>query len=194
MRVGKKLIIFILLTTFIIGTRNIIQAKHIYSKALEIEKAMNEKKDFFQSFTLINTYEKACHLYFPFSPYFKKSIEKLMNLGQKFEKQNETKLAKYAWLAAKGCIMVNRSFYISGKKYLPEINAHISKLFDDPLALERPNIKDPSLLFSILMLAGLFTWIGSVIALIMLEGKNRTLFYLLFVGGYALWIISIYLL
>ena len=178
----------------IIIARSWIQAAQEFNNARSLEKKHFKNGNFFEQFKLINQYEKSCHLYFPLSPYFTRSIKRLMALGTKFEEEHKTKLAKYAWLAAKGCIMVNRSFYIPGKKYLPEINTHIAKLFNDPQALERPNIKDPSLLFSLLMLVGLFTWIGSVIAMIMLKGKKVKFFYFLFVGGYILWIISIYLL
>ncbi len=190
--------ILILITIFLLPMIRLdIQSKNELIKAEKLEsKIFKGKKDrnFYSNFKLIFTYEKACHLYTPLFSSQNKAINKLIYLGNYFEKHKEIKLAKYAWLAAKSCILSTRSYFKPDREKLATINQHISTLFKDKRALTRQNIKDPSLLFSILMLIGLILWTGSIITIILLEGRKIKLLFPTFILGYVLWIISIFLL
>ncbi|GEM_PF-5062904 len=191
-KIAQKIVLTVAIATIILVGRLYLQSATLYHNALQLEEASLKKLYFWDNYKLIMTYEKACHLYFPLSPYYKKSLKKLEFLGNLYENKGKTKLAKYAWLAAKGCIMVNRSFYIPFKGELKTINKHIAKLYDDPRALERDNIKDPDLVASIFLLIGLFTWTGSVIFMILTKDKVKAkISFVTFVLGYMIWIISI---
>ena len=190
---SKKIILIIIALLFLIVIRLFAQSFFLLTKAERFEKTITSPSNFLENYRLILYYQRSCQFYFPFSPIFSKGINKLIYLGSKFEQQRERKLAKAAWLGAKSCIMLSRGFYLPYKNKLRLINKHIASLFNDKNALERSNIKDPDIFYSLLMIIGLLLWIGSGIYIII---KPEKIFYgfTTFLLGYILWILSLYLL
>ncbi len=188
-------VLLILMTIFLLPILRLhIQAGREYRSAMELKKERLQKGNYYDGFRIIMGFEKSCHLYYPLSPYYKKSIRELENLGRYYQEKGESKLARYAWLAVKSCIMSARSFYIPRKGEMKTADTRISSLLFEKGKPEKDRIKDPSILFSVLMILGLLMWVGGLITAILLEGKHLKWLFLIFTVGYVIWIISIYLL
>lgn len=88
------------------------------------EKAYNEKnyKD------AITYYDTTLHMYTPFSPYIKKSIDRMLDIANQFEKENNYEWALNTYENLRSAIYSTKSFYLPNKETVSLCDKKISEL------------------------------------------------------------------
>jgi len=163
----------------------------------------------------VTFFDRSMHWYAPLNPYVRKSAERLWEIGKIGQERGDIRLALVALKAIKRGLLGARSFYTPGRDWIEKCDLRIQELlrrkvgeetgakadgFVDAM-LERSEGKPPDVMWSIVLLVGLFGWVISLIAIIMrpVEQGNekgrlwgcRTLEWTLCaIIFYALWILG----
>ncbi|MBI5486659.1 MAG: hypothetical protein HY905_04960 [Deltaproteobacteria bacterium] len=120
--------------------------------------------------------------YLPGNPYGRRSLERLLVIGQRAEQAADDRLAVYAYRAARSAVLGTRGFGLGDEETLGRANAAIARV---SARLERPPApgeevlsgtererrhlallrapEDPNPWFALLATAGLLGWVGGVI-------------------------------
>jgi hypothetical protein len=203
---------FIILTIclLIIGTRMVYLQRSHFMAADKYYQEANWK-------LAISEYDKTMHFYTPWSPYLKKSAQKLWQIGEMFENEKKFDWAHTAYSTIRSSFYSARSLYTPGRDWISRCDAKIADLnvqmlirdgVIHPKAAEAERKRQlhvltvdrvPDPFWSVIVEAGLFGWIGSVLFLIMkglsAEGKIQKKFALYgilsFLCTFTMWITAL---
>ena len=166
----------------------------------------------------IREYDAALHMYTPWSPYIRKSAERLWQIGEMFEKEDKPEWAVFAFASIRSSFFASRSLYNPGKDWIGKCNDKISDLNvkrlikEGSISPEEGDAEKQKFLhvmevqrtpppgWALMMETGFFGWVASVIFIITKgfdeHGKLRSKFLafgtLSFVLMFSLWIISLW--
>ena len=129
----------------------------------------------------ITFFDRSIHWYAPFNPYIQRSAERLWEISKNARLNGDNLLSLIAVRTIKRGFLSARNFYTPGKGWIETCNLRIQELLMiekglkgsgnemslDSSVLKELKVKDPDVMWSIILLIGLLGWIGSVIALIM---------------------------
>lgn len=90
----------------------------------------------------ITGYESAIHMYTPGSGMVKKSIERLWEIGEIFERQNQSDWALLAYRSLRSSLYAVRSFYTPYPEWIERCDKKIAQITvfkEGPSALNPPN-------------------------------------------------------
>lgn len=90
----------------------------------------------------ITGYESAIHMYTPGSGMVKTSIERLWQIGEIFERQNQNDWALLAYRSLRSSLYAVRSFYTPYPEWIERCNRKIAQILavkEGPAALSPPN-------------------------------------------------------
>jgi hypothetical protein len=90
----------------------------------------------------ITGYESAIHMYTPGSGMVKKSIERLWEIGEIFERQNQSDWALLAYRSLRSSLYAVRSFYTPYPEWIERCDRKIAQILavkEGPAALKPPN-------------------------------------------------------
>lgn len=90
----------------------------------------------------ITGYESAIHMYTPGSGMVKKSIERLWQIGEMFERQNQSDWALLAYRSLRSSLYAVRSFYTPYPEWIERCDRKIAQILavkEGPAALSPPN-------------------------------------------------------
>jgi hypothetical protein len=127
-------------------------------------------------------YREAALWYLPANPYVRRSIERLLLIGQRAEQAADDRLALYAYRAARSAVLGTRTFFVNDEEGLQRADvgiARVSARIERPappgeeavpsaererrqLALLAPQ-QGPDPWLALLAAAGLLLWIGGVV-------------------------------
>ncbi len=138
-------------------------------------------------------YRRAVRLYAPGNPYVSDALDGLVGLARAAEAAGEPARALAAWRAVHAGLLAGRSFYLPHRDVLIQADARIAALtaVDPPPVdvahgeagrrraylseLERARGSDPSVLWTLVLLAGFVAWVGGALGLALrgmdLEGR-----------------------
>ena len=163
---------------------------------------MHLEKD--ASIRAVTYFDRAIHWYAPFNPWVEKSARRLWEIGQEAEKEGDTKLALIAYRTIRRGFYAARSVYQPGKEWIRRSEAQIDHLVRAESG-ELPSsqeTRDPDVFWSIVVLIGLFGWIGSIFGFVMAQWgpwcqrdtwlRFRTLWIGAFFVFLFLWFIGLY--
>lgn len=116
-----KVLIVIVVILLAVYVRVFIYQLGEFKKA---EKAYMEKnyKD------AITYYDTTLHMYTPFSPYIRISIDRMIEIANQFEKENNYKWALNAYENLRSAIYASKSFYLPNKEIVELCDKKISEL------------------------------------------------------------------
>lgn len=161
-------------------------------------------------------YDAAMHYYTPWSPYIRKSAERLWQIGEMLEKKGKPNLAIIAYSSIRSSFYASRSLYTPGKEWIEKCDDKIASLnvnllIDDgtikPGEAEAEKKKHlfvmrtdraPDPIGSVFLEFGFFGWLASIVFFIVKgfdeEGKIklRSALYgiVFFICSFAIWVIS----
>jgi hypothetical protein len=161
-------------------------------------------------------YDVAMHNYTPWSPYIRRSAERLWQIGEMLERKGKPDLAVIAYSSIRSSFYASRSLYTPGKEWIEKCDDKIASLNVDKLVGEgtiKPGESEtekkkhlfvqktdraPDPLGSVLLELGFFGWVASIVFVIIKgfdeEGrvKVRTALYGMgfFICSFAIWVIS----
>ena len=101
-----------------------------------------------------------------------KFAQRLWEIGQAAEKEGDKKLALIAYRTVRRGFYAARSVYQPGKDWIRKSEAQIDRLVraeSGDLSLPAQKTRDPDVFWSIMVLIGLFGWIGSIFGFIMAQ-------------------------
>lgn len=161
-------------------------------------------------------YDAAMHNYTPWSPYIRKSAERLWQIGEMFERKGKPDLAMPAYSSIRSSFYASRSLYTPGKEWIEKCDDKIASLNvnllinDGTIKPDEADGEKKKLLFvmkadrspgptwSLLLELSFFGWIASVVFIIF-QGvdekgkiKVKTAVYgaVFFVFSFAIWVMS----
>lgn len=76
----------------------------------------------------IREYDAAMHFYTPFSPYVRKSTERLWQVGEMFEEEGRPDWARLAYSSIRSSFYAARSFYTPGRDWIARCDEKIAGL------------------------------------------------------------------
>lgn len=129
----------------------------------------------------ITFFDRSIHWYTPFNPYIHKSAERLWEISKDAQKRGDIRLALIAARTIRRGFVAARSFYTPGRDWIERCDLRIHELvlieqvrkgdlkkgeLAEISILDNPQVKGPSILWSIILLTSLLGWIGSVIGFI----------------------------
>ena len=120
----------------------------------------------------ITYFDRSIHWYTPWNPWVEKSAQRLWEMGQAAEKEGDARLALIAYRTIRRGFHAARSVYQPGKDWIRRSEARIDRLVraeSGDLSIPRQETRDPDVFWSIMVLVGLFGWIGSVFGFIMAQ-------------------------
>jgi hypothetical protein len=135
--------------------------------------------------TSIVHYRRAVRFYAPGNPYVSDALVALVRTARDAEAAGNPTRALAAWRAVHAGILAGRSFYVPHRDVLVEADAHIAALtaVDSPpvdvahgqegrrraylAALVRARDSDPSLFWTLVLLAGFAAWLGGALGLVL---------------------------
>lgn len=135
--------------------------------------------------TAIIHYRRAVRFYAPGNPYVSEALRALVDIAQDAERTADATRALAAWRAVHAGILAGRSFYVPHRDVLAEADTHLAALAaaDPPpvdvphgeagrrlsylAALERARDSDPSVLWTLVLLAGFTAWILGSLGLVL---------------------------
>lgn len=129
----------------------------------------------------IREYDLALHFYFPGSPYVRESAERLWGIGEMFEKEDKPDWAILAYSSIRSSFYASRSLYTPGKEWIRKCDEKIAAL-NAAILLKEGSLspaqaeaekekllyvmrvdRSPDPIWSVLVEAGFFGWISSVL-------------------------------
>lgn len=108
-------------------------------------KQFNTGEDAFKAGNMrdaITGYESAIHMYTPGSGMVKKSIDRLWEIGEIFERQNQSDWALLAYRSLRSSLYAVRSFYTPYPEWIERCDKKITQITafkEGPAALNPPN-------------------------------------------------------
>ncbi|MBI4975246.1 hypothetical protein HZC20_01080 [Candidatus Peregrinibacteria bacterium] len=171
------------------------------------------KKDYENAVT---HYERSIKWYTPLNKYVNKSIDRLWEIGNILQNENNDKLALEAYISLRGSLYAVRSFYTPHKKWIEMADGKIADLIvkkepyseeDKKKTIEQRRREEmevlkidyaPNPFWAVVLEIGFIGWIGCAIGFIFLafvnkdEFNNRkaALWGGLIITFYALWILG----
>jgi hypothetical protein len=160
------------------------------------------------SIRAITYFDRSIHWYTPLNPWVRKSAERLWEIGEQAEQIEDTRLALIAYRTIRQGFYAARSVYQPGKDWIRRAEDRIDLLLREEAGrpvqpLESQLAKDPDVFWSLMVLLGLFGWVGSVFAFIMAQWgpwrerenllSRRSLWVAGFLGFLALWFAGMWL-
>lgn len=166
----------------------------------------------------IREYDAALHLYTPWSGYIQKSAERLWQIGEMFEKDEKLEWAVNAYASIRSSFYASRGLYNPGRDWIRKCEDKIADidvrmlLRDKAISGDEADIERQKFLYvmavertpkrgwSLLMEAGFFGWVASVIFTIMkgfndngtMRGRPFIYGILSFCFSFAVWVISLW--
>lgn len=161
-------------------------------------------------------YDSAMHNYTPWSPYIRKSAERLWQIGEIFERKGRPDLAMIAYSSIRSSFYASRSLYTPGKEWIEKcddkiVSLNVNLLINDgtikPAEAEGEKKKhlfvmkadrSPDPIGSFFLEFSFFGWIASVVFIILrgvdekgkIELKAAVYGAVFFVFSFAIWVIS----
>ena len=125
-------------------------------------------------------YRRAARWYAPGNPYGTEALDELAAIALRAEESGDRELALAAWRSVRSAILGARSFYVPHRERLERADEHIATLMaalppppidaqrseDERRAAHLALLRDvprPSVLWSVIALLGLATWIGAAL-------------------------------
>ncbi|MCX7991164.1 MAG: hypothetical protein N2999_03875 [Proteobacteria bacterium] len=120
-KIGLKILAVIVVILLAVYIRVFIYQIGEFKKA---EKAYNEKnyKD------AITYYDTTLHMYTPFSPYINKSIGRMIEIANQFEKENNYNWALNTYENLRSAIYSTQSFYLPNRDIVELCDKKIAEL------------------------------------------------------------------
>ena len=129
----------------------------------------------------ITFFDRSIHWYTPFNPYVQKSAQRLWEISANAQDEADIRLALIAVRTIKRGFVAARSFYTPGRDWIEKCNLRIRELLRTNLGqktgekeggsvdsmFKETEGKAPDVMWSIILLIGLFGWIASLIVIIM---------------------------
>jgi len=158
--------------------------------------------------------DRSMHWYAPLNPYVQRSAQRLWKISKHAQKDGDIRLSLIAVRTIKRGFLGARSFYAPGREWIEKCNFRIQELVMigegrnwrekegrlDNSVLKEGEGKAPDVMWSIVLLIGLFGWVGSVIVLITsgfqisqersLLGFSSLKWILFGVSFFAIWIVG----
>ncbi|MFA6056298.1 MAG: hypothetical protein WC769_13095 [Thermodesulfovibrionales bacterium] len=165
----------------------------------------------------IREYDTAMHFYTPWSTYIDKSAKRLWQIGEMYERDGKLDWANIAYSSIRSSFYSSRSLFTPGRDWINKCDDKIADL-NVKMLIEDGSIKTeeadaekkkhlyvmkvdraPNPVWSVLVEAGFFGWIASIIFLIFKgiddTGKTRGRFALYgalsFIFSFAIWVVSL---
>jgi hypothetical protein len=127
-------------------------------------------------------YRRAASWYAPGNPYSSQALGELADLAASYRRNEDFAHSLAAWRAVRGAILSTRSFYTPNGAMLDRANGEIADITAslDPPPVDRGKPRErvraehlalleeshrPAVGWSLLLLAGFFTWVGGVFAI-----------------------------
>jgi hypothetical protein len=129
----------------------------------------------------VTFFDRSMHWYTPLNPYVQKSAQHLWEISMNAQDKGDIRLSLIAVKTIKRGFIAARSFYTPGRDWIEKCNLRIRELRRtnfgqktgekvggsvNPMSKETEG-KAPDVMWSIILLIGLFGWIVSVIAMVM---------------------------
>ena len=168
-----------------------------------------------QHIKAITFFDRSIHWYTPLNSYVDKSAARLWEISKDAQKRGDIRLALIAAKTIRRGFVAARSFYTPGRDWIERCDLRIHELvlieqvrkgelkkgeLAEISILDSPQVKGPSILWSIILLTSLLGWIGSVIGFIMsgfrTSQKTRLLsisnlkWIILWATFFAIWVIG----
>jgi hypothetical protein len=137
-------------------------------------------------------YRRAARWYAPGSPYHRRALERLGQIGTRAEAQGELELALSAYRSVRGACLATRSFYVPEAARLHAANARIAALMAElpPPGMDAGKSKlqltaehlallevipGPNLFWTVVLLLGFFAWVSAafVFSVRAIDGQDR---------------------
>ncbi len=132
----------------------------------------------------VDGFGRAARLYAPASPWVRRSLDRLQEIGERAEAAGQPQPALAAWNELRASVLATRSLYTPNRDRLARADEHIAALMArvespavDPGADEAARRRwhaarlaetsEPSVGWSLLALAGLFAWIAAAAAFLL---------------------------
>ena len=155
-------------------------------------------------------YERAIHWYIPLAGFAEASAMRLIKIAEEAEENGDIDNALFVYQVLRSAFYSVRSFYIPGKEWIKICDEKIALLFAKKASDEKKmeeireemlkklkSSKDPDPLWSLISIAGLFGWMGSVFIWYVFgyDTKKRIKFGIIssitFVFSYGLWLLGL---
>jgi hypothetical protein len=122
----------------------------------------------------VTYFDRSIHWYTPFNPWVRKSSQRLWEIGENAERDGDTRLALIAYRTIRQGFYAARSVYQPGKDWIRRSEQRIAQLVRQetgalPPSLPSQEMQDPDVFWSIVVVLGLFGWVGSVSGFIMAQ-------------------------
>jgi len=127
----------------------------------------------------VTFYDRSMHWYTPFNPYVERAAQRLWEIGNRAEKQQDTKLALIAYRTIRHSFYAARSFYTPGKEWIEKCETRIAALAGFQLrskykkeqlfsgfAIKSQVVLGPSAFWSVVVVFSFFGWVGCVVGII----------------------------
>jgi hypothetical protein len=213
---GKKLRILRIVVLAVVVFLAMVWLRAFYGSM----KAYEEGESYFkqdQWVQAITFFDRSIHWYTPYNPYVEKSAEKLWEIGERGQRDGDSKLALIAFRAIRGGFYSARSFYTPGQNWIRMSEQKIHELEEIETAQrglegkaktgasiweKSQEVPGPNPGWSVVVVFSFLGWIGSLFAFITCafgpkgEGKRRLVPGSTWLGVaaifYTLWIIGMF--
>lgn len=151
-------------------------------------------------------FDRVMNAHIPFSPLESKAKGHLLNLAEKFEKENEPELALVCYETIRTSRYLTRHFYIPDKKDIPFLNDRIATIkanlllkdgmvqgfkegYNQQMGIMNKDFS-PSVFWSLIAVTSFWAYIGFIITWII---KRKNIYIYVFCFSLILWITALYL-
>jgi hypothetical protein len=163
------LVLMVLAARALVASHGELQQARALAEAGEVDAA-------------IAHYRRSARWHVPGSPFVREALGALSDVAREAERAGDHERALLAWRSVRAAVMASRSFYVPHADRLAEANEHIAALMaaDEPppvdagksqvqlkeehLALLRSAGQRPLLGWTLVLLVGFLTWVGSAFA------------------------------
>jgi len=175
----RQLKIILVATMLIVIFLIMVWARVFYGSMQAYQKGESYLKEG-QYIKAITFFDRSMHWYAPLNPYVQRSAQRLWEISKNARENGDNLLSLIAVRTIRQGFLSARSFYTPGKGWIEKCNFRIQELVMieegrngrkkegrlDNSVLKEGEEKTPDVIWSIVLLIGLFGWVGSVIAFI----------------------------
>lgn len=120
-----------------------------------------------QTIRAVTYFDRALHWYAPLNPYAERSAKRLWEIGEKAEKEGDTRMARIAFESIRSGFYAASHFLVPGKSWIDRVDRKLEGLGK---RTERSGGKlrdpHPNPIWSVVVVTGFLGWIGSAAACI----------------------------
>ena len=118
-----------------------------------------------QTMRAVTYFDRALHWYAPLNPYVERSAKQLWEIGEKAEREGDTRMARIAFESIRSGFYASGHFFVPGKSWIDRVDKKFEVL-GQRTETSVGKLKDPhpNPLWSLVVVTGFLGWIGSAAA------------------------------